>query len=153
MSDREIELAELFEVTDARLVEHIVVPEQIRLPDMSLSETIKNRFRNTAGAVAHGVDNGFALTREFVRVRSVFKRQPPAFGDDAAVGRDFERLAHRCAQLRRLCLVTLDAGFAADVANAVRLRVRTPVGENIVSLSISEDAHQQTDDARSDDSI
>jgi hypothetical protein len=121
MSDREVELPELLEITDACFVEQVVVPEQVRLPNVTLPKTVKDRFRDALVAIADCVNDRLALAREFVRVRSVFERQLSARGDDATVRRNLERLAHRRIQLRRLRLVTVDARFAAYVPNAVRV--------------------------------
>ena len=46
MPDREIELADLLKVADARFVKNIVVPEEICLADVSLAKAIEDRFRD-----------------------------------------------------------------------------------------------------------
>ena len=153
MSDREVELAKFFKVTDARFVKNVVVTKQVRLADVALAETVKNRFANAFRAVADGVDDGIVLARELVCVRSVLERQLSARGDDATIRRDFERLAHWGIQLRRLRLVTVETRFAADIAHALRVRVRPPVGEDVLSLSVAKDAHQQRDRANPCESI
>ena len=57
MPDREVELADLLKVADARFVEYVVVPEEICLADVSLAKTIKDRFRDALCAVRDGIDN------------------------------------------------------------------------------------------------
>jgi hypothetical protein len=44
MSDREIELADLLKIADARFVENVIVPEEICLADVSLAKAIEDRF-------------------------------------------------------------------------------------------------------------
>ena len=153
MSDCEVEFADLFEVTDARFVEDVVVSKEVSLADMALSKTVKNRPGNVVVAVANRIDNRLALARKLVRVRSVFECQRTATGDDATVRRDLERLRHWRIQLRRLCLMTVDARLAADVPNAVWVEVRSPVGEDVLVLSVTEDANQHADYTYTGDSI
>ena len=153
MPDREVELTKLLEIADARLVERIVVAEEISLAHVALSETVEDRFRDALGPVADSLDNRLSLLRELVRVRPVLEGKLASRRENAAVGRDFECLGHRRIQLRRLCLVTLETRFAADVANAVRLQVRTPIGKDVLALSVAEDAHQEADHANAGNSI
>ena len=153
MPNRKVELADLFKVTHTRFVKNIVVPEQVGLPDVALPKTIKDRFGNTLGAVTDSVDNQLTLSRELIRKRSVLERQLSAGGDDATIRSDFERLAHRRIQLRRLRLVTLEARSAAYVAHALSVRIRPPIGENVLALSVSEHAHQEADHTNTGDSI
>jgi len=153
MADREVEFAKLFEITDACFVKRVVAPEQIRLAHVALSETVKDRFSDALRAIADGVDNRLTPSRKLVRVRPVLERELAARGDDAAVRRDLERLGHRRIQLRGLSFMTLEAGFAADVANALRVQVRTPIGENVFPLSIAEGAQEKADNANAGNPI
>ena len=80
-----------------------------------------------------------SFARKLVSVTSVLERQSSACGDDAAVRRDLQRLGHRRIQLRRLRLVTFDTCLIADVTNAVCVLVRSPLGENVVTLGVAND--------------
>src|SRR5262245_34605364 len=111
MSDCEVQLSDLFEVTDPCFVEDVVAPEEIGLAHVTLSKTVKDGRRDALRAVTDGIDNRLPLPRKLVRIRSVLEFQWPLRVDDTAVRRDLEGLAHRCSQLRRLRLVTLDARF------------------------------------------
>src|SRR5690349_21776175 len=104
MTDRKVEPAEFFEVTDTRFVKNIVMPEEICLAHVALSETVKDRIRNALRPVADGVDDRLTLSRKLVSVRSVLEGELATRGDDAAVRRNLERLGHRRIQLRRLRL-------------------------------------------------
>lgn len=57
MPDGEVELPDLFKVTYARFVEGVVVPEQVSLPDVTLTKTIKDRLGNAFNAVTDGVND------------------------------------------------------------------------------------------------
>src|SRR5688500_15195760 len=81
MSDREIQFPKFFEITDARLVEDVVVSEEVGLADVALAKTIKDRLGNAISAVANSVDDRLALPRKLVRVRSVLERQLSAGRD------------------------------------------------------------------------
>src|SRR5688572_3933949 len=75
MSDREVELAKFFEITDARFVKNVVVTKEVGLTNVALPETIKNWFADTPRAVGDAVDNGTAPVRKLIRIRSVLERQ------------------------------------------------------------------------------
>src|SRR5688572_22375533 len=95
MSDREIETAQLFEITHTRLVKHVVMSKEKRLSDVALSEAVQNRFGNVVSAVGNTIEDGVALARDRVGVRAVAKRQLAFRGHDTAIRCDFQRLAHR----------------------------------------------------------
>jgi hypothetical protein len=62
MTDREVECAQLFEVTDAGFVKNVVAPEKISLTDVALTEAIQNRSCDGVLAVGNRVGELFPLT-------------------------------------------------------------------------------------------
>src|SRR6185369_8946933 len=119
------------------------------LTDVTLAEAVENRFRDRVFTVGDAVNDRRAFAREVVSVRTIAKRKLAARVDDAAVGRNLQRLGHGRVQLFRLFGVTLDAGFISDITNAASIGVRSPGGEEVVSLRSRNNEKQAT--GRADD--
>jgi hypothetical protein len=121
MSNRDVELADLFKVTDTRLVKDVVVMKEICLADVSLAEAIKDRLAYALRTIADGIHNRLSLTRKLIGVRSILELQTAERINDATIRSDFQRLAHRRIQLRGLRRMTFDTRLIADIANTVRI--------------------------------